>query len=249
MDCPSCGLILTTPNPVPAGTLVNCPKCGTCFGVPALEVKSAAPAAAAVAPPVALAQAVAAPSPPPVAPPAVPAAAPVAPAAPVVARPRAAAPRPAPAPPANDDSIFPELDVAASRRVGAAKSLRRETESKNTERPAKKGKKKNDNAALVWSLVVAGAVVVIGGTVAIAKFAGGSSDARGRTAAPAGREPQRPANAPEKAAAPADKKDKASPDKKKAGAKKDTAAGTAKKKDALADDDSDEPKPIPGLPK
>ena len=261
LECPSCGLLLTTPNPVPAGTLVRCPRCETCFGVPALEVKTAAPVAVAVAPPVTVAQAVGVPSPPPVAAAAVPAAAPVAPvAAPVAARARVAVPRAAAAMPKGDDSVFPKLDIPAAKRVGAAKSLRREKESKDTGRPAKKGKKKNANAALVWSLVAAGAVIVIGGMVAIAKFAGSSPDARTRSATPATRETQRNAGAPEKAAAnnsaerktaaagpAADKKDRATPDKKKVSVKNDKAAGTAKKKDAMADNDSDEPKAIPGL--
>jgi hypothetical protein len=256
MDCPSCGLILTTPNPVPAGTLVNCPKCGTCFGVPALEIKTAAP----VAP---VAQAVAAPTAPPVAPAAVPAATPVAPkatpavapkAVPAVARARAKAPRAA----TNEDSWFPELDTS-SPRVRPARTSRKEVEAKTAERPMKKGKRRSENAPLIWSLVVAGVVVVIGSGVALWKFAGNPSDTKAKAAPAAAREGHRTANAQEKAdaaspperkaaaAAPAaEKRNKTAAEKKKATAKKDKT--TEKKKDGLNYDDDSDQKLIPGVP-
>lgn len=236
MDCPSCGLILTTPNPVPAGTLLNCPKCGTCFGVPALQTQSAAPA-------VPVAKAVAVPTPPPVVVPA------ATPATPAITRARAAAPRPT----ANEDSWFPELDTASPRvRPGKPSRKEKEAESKGSERPAKRGKKRRDNAPLIWSLVAVGAVIVIGGAVGLMKFAGG----------PPAKENHHHAGTPEKAVAdsppekkaaaaapaPTVKKEKAAPDRKKA-AKKDktTGATTAKKKDAMADDNPNEPIPIPGV--
>jgi hypothetical protein len=164
-----------------------------------------------------------------------------------VRAPIAAPPISMPAPPA--PAWFQEM-VADSH----SKSTTGKQEENKPERyTGKKGKRKNDNAPMIWSLVAAATLVMVAAGSALVMYALKTDDPKAKTANKPNRaekqsNPKAPdKKAPDGATEVSEKKEK--PVAKSTGRKDKTTAATNKKpdNDAKPHNDPQEPIPIPGL--
>jgi hypothetical protein len=163
LECPTCGLILTTPAPLTGGTVVHCPRCAACFGVPMLQAR-----AAVAAPPVGMARPATAP--------------PVARDVPVPAKPvptrRTAAPARLKKPAPIEQFRFQDLTA----ETPSEKTSPQNETKKSEHNSGKKHKRKNDYAPLVWSLAAAGTLIMIGAGIALVMFALKTDDPKTKNA-------------------------------------------------------------------
>jgi len=246
LTCPDCEMTLVTPTPMAPNTLVTCPRCGTCFGVPTLETK--APRAEPVkAPPVLPARPIA-PAPPV---PRVPAVAAPVPMSETVAPPpkvRPARPRPAVAP-VSEALNFEEPAFPISDESRAAEK----TEPKDRAKEFKHRRRKKSDPLVMWLMVGSGAVLLVASVLVGIMLL--SPDKKSSPKVPP-KEPMAPANAGDNKK-PVINEAAGKPEKRSAAAARASnspkgKAGGADKKDKAdgkmdGEKDLDAPIPIPGL--
>jgi hypothetical protein len=234
-------MILVTTAPMAAGTMVTCPRCRTCFGVPALETKAAVAEVLSPAAPVPRAAPVVTAQPAPAAPPVAHAKTPQAPHR-HPARPRPVA-APAAQPPGGEESWLTGGDAGDRLPRGDAKGA---------DHAGKKGRRKKQDPAVLYLMIGAGVLLLVAGIIVAVVLMG--DDTKPLKSAP--REPGHareapPAKATDSKVVPA----AANTNEKKPAAarsverKKSTAAASGKKEkpDAMKGKEPDGPIPIPGL--
>ena len=255
LECPACEMILVTPKPVAAGTLVKCPRCGACFGVPALSsaegpmaepslTSRSAPPPAAVPQgrPVMLASAVAPPAP--AAPMATPAAVPVTNGSPLEAQ--------------GPESLALSEDEGLSFPDPRPGAVRATSKKPGAEKPGSshRGKKKKNDPAVVWLLAGSAVALLAAGVIVVAVIASSDAKKKHQMKNPAKEAPAvvRPAEkgeaAPAGAAPVVERKEKAAAramDRKRAPAAGTDRKDSRKDKAGGAMKDDDAPRPIPGL--
>jgi hypothetical protein len=238
-------MILVTDKPVAAGTLVRCPKCGTSFGVPAVATTDAAP------PETSIPQAASAK-------PAIAVAVPV-----MTARPVA---DPAPPVPLVQPATMPDPDVWRQPRrapesfvpdetwdTGLSTKTHRETNGQESA-SHKRGKRNKNDPVVKWLLIGSGVALLVAAGIVIAVLANTDDRKKPQSKTPAKEVPANnksadrlEKNTPSVSPA-AEKKDKSPARTGEKPGKAAASSGNMKKKsNSPMDDDSEMPKPIPGL--